>query len=281
MEYYRQQHIQGLEGYFHQIEQWLKDKPARDTDNKPLLLSIQDEVMVKTLLVKWIEYRSHLKTSQAFPDVVISHFASTGGNNSNYFYTIYRILIKLRETFNIKQKVELVEEKIRRNFSYWLDLCQQRMENSVVYDGQVIIIIEGINNFVEFDTKLESEIKFWLPKYFPKRIRIIVTSEPSNKNFKYLAKKGCQIIEIHPQTEFISDAINELNQKNYIMPKRYVDNFLEFLQKKAETDQLDRTSTKAIAATFCPYETKGILTKSQVSLDKVEAILSPLDLPSL
>ncbi len=33
-----------------------------------------------------------------------------------------------QDKFNIKQKVELVEEKIRRNFSYWLDICNQKME---------------------------------------------------------------------------------------------------------------------------------------------------------
>ena len=38
-------------------------------------------------------------------DLMILHFGTTGGNNSNYFYALYRILIKLREELNIDQKV--------------------------------------------------------------------------------------------------------------------------------------------------------------------------------
>jgi hypothetical protein len=52
-----------------------------------------------------------------------------GGNNSNYFYAIYRILVKLRELLNIGQKVELLEEKLRKYFAYWLDVCNSYIEN--------------------------------------------------------------------------------------------------------------------------------------------------------
>lgn len=80
----------------------------------------------KTLLVKWFEYHQSVKAKNT-RDLTILHFATTGGNNSNYFYAIYRILIKLREELNIGQKVELHEEKIRKYFSYWLDVCNQRI----------------------------------------------------------------------------------------------------------------------------------------------------------
>ena len=33
---------------------------------------------------------------QRNPDIIIPHFATSGGNNSNYFFAIYRILMKLR-----------------------------------------------------------------------------------------------------------------------------------------------------------------------------------------
>ena len=49
----------------------------------------------KTLLVKWYEYHQSLNNHRN-NDLVLLHFATTGGNNSNYFYALYRILIKLR-----------------------------------------------------------------------------------------------------------------------------------------------------------------------------------------
>lgn len=55
------------------------------------------------------------------------HFASSGSNNSNYFYSLYRIIIKLREALKLKQNVDLLEEKIRNYFPYWLDLCNSEL----------------------------------------------------------------------------------------------------------------------------------------------------------
>merc|ERR1712183_119833 len=107
MEYYKNQKTFSLEKYFIRIDDWLQKKVEQEK-NYPLLIVSHSGVGKKTLLVQWIGY--HNKTSyKHYKDIVISHFASAGGNNSNYFFTIYRILVKLRELFNIKQKVELLE----------------------------------------------------------------------------------------------------------------------------------------------------------------------------
>ena len=55
-----------------------------------------------------------------------------GSNNSNYFYCLYRIIIKLRETLKIKQAFDLLEEKIRKYFTYWLDICSTELEKQQV-----------------------------------------------------------------------------------------------------------------------------------------------------
>ena len=101
----------GLEKYFIEIEDWLAKKPSEE-DNVPLIIEADEGVSKKTLLVKWIHYHLKangkvnlypLKTQKNYNDIVIPHFASAGGNNSNYFYTIYRILIKLRVFFPLPQ----------------------------------------------------------------------------------------------------------------------------------------------------------------------------------
>ena len=63
---------------------------------------------------------------------MLLHFGSIGGNNTNYFHAIYRLLIRLREALKIKQKVELLEEKIRKYFAYWLDVCSNELEKQWV-----------------------------------------------------------------------------------------------------------------------------------------------------
>ena len=60
--------------------------------------------------------------------MVITHFTSAGGVNTDYFYTIYRMLVKLRGMFKIGFKVELVEEKIRNSFNFWLQLIEDSIK---------------------------------------------------------------------------------------------------------------------------------------------------------
>lgn len=97
----------------------------------------------------------HRKNKQGkYPDYIIPHFATTGGNNCNYFFAIYRILIKLREALNITQKVELLEEKLRRYFAYWLELCNKELETQIQRDAKniydkIILIFEGIDHFTD------------------------------------------------------------------------------------------------------------------------------------
>ena len=67
------------------------------------------------------------------------HFASNGSNNKNYFYSLYRIIIKLRQALKLKQNVDLLEENIRKFFAYWLDLCSAEVEKQlVIYCAQEI-----------------------------------------------------------------------------------------------------------------------------------------------
>lgn len=86
------------------IEEWLASEPEDPESNHPLVIEGDGGVGKKTLLVKWFEYHQSIKAKNT-RDLTILHFATTGGNNSNYFYAIYRILIKLREELNIGQKV--------------------------------------------------------------------------------------------------------------------------------------------------------------------------------
>ena len=101
--FYKNQPGNGLEKYYLMIEEWL-NMDVQAEDNKPLVIEADRGVGKKTLLVKWYEYHQSLNNHRN-NDLVLLHFATTGGNNSNYFYALYRILIKLREELNIDQKV--------------------------------------------------------------------------------------------------------------------------------------------------------------------------------
>ena len=96
-------------------------------ENTPLVIRAEEGTGKKTMLVKWMEY--HRKVSKKkYPDLMIAHFATSGGNNANVYYAIYKILTRLRQTFDIEQKVELLEEKLRMYFAYWLGVCNENIK---------------------------------------------------------------------------------------------------------------------------------------------------------
>lgn len=142
-------------------------------------------------------------------------------------------------------------------------------------------MIEGLHYFREFESKKESEIKFWLPRYFPKRIRVIITADRNSKSYANLCKRKCTIIEVEKNLLVVHDILGTLQKKVFIMPKNFVDSFLAILKDRIREGEIDRTSVKILAAIFCPYETPGIYSKESADLPKIQSILTSIDFAEL
>lgn len=58
----------------------------------------------------------------------------------------------------IKQGVDLLEEKIRKYFAYWLDTCSTEIEKQQVLlssndiFSKIIVVIEGVDKFIDQET---------------------------------------------------------------------------------------------------------------------------------
>lgn len=67
-------------------------------------------------------------------DIIITHYAKTSEQNSSIQYVIYKILVQLKvralskEINEIDLKVELTEQKLKKYFGYWLDVCSSYLE---------------------------------------------------------------------------------------------------------------------------------------------------------
>ena len=60
-------------------------------------------------------------------DIILTNFASNGANH-NYHNVLFELITKLRNIFNISQKISLVNEKLRKFFIYWLKLCNKKLK---------------------------------------------------------------------------------------------------------------------------------------------------------
>jgi len=61
----------------------------------------------------------------------------------------------------------------------------------VIYCAQeiyhkIVIIIEGVDQFIDSETGKEANIAFWLPECFPKNVKIIVTAAKGSESLEHL-----------------------------------------------------------------------------------------------
>ena len=188
----------------------------------------------------------------------------------------------MREIFNIKMKVELLEEKIRKNFSYWLDLCSKKADKSVVYDGKIIIVLEGLEYFKDFETQRESNIKFWLPKSFPKNVRIIVTASKDSKSFEHLSKLQCEKISLKPDISMMEAILNKIQSKQFLCEKEHQEKLTKILNDKVLNRKVESTMYfKAATSMLSPYPTEGVIEYDDVDNQKINEIVTSYDLSRL
>lgn len=57
-------------------------------------------------------------------------------------------------------------------------------------------MFEGIDYFVDRGTGKEGNIAFWLPKYFPKNVKVIVTADGESESMRYFNSLGCPKVSI-------------------------------------------------------------------------------------
>lgn len=162
---------------------------------------------------------------------------------------------KIQELLNIKQKVELLEEKLRKNFYYWLDLCSRKVEKEVTFDGDIIIIIEALEQFKDHDSGLESNLRFWLPRIFPNRIRFIVTADPGCESYAYLKSIKCETLQVSVEKSLYVSIINSLKNRKHFCTEEHHKKCYEIVEYKFQENKIDNALyIKTFCSAFAPYE---------------------------
>lgn len=151
----------------------------------------------------------------------------------------------------------------------------------MVYDGKIILLIEGVDKFTEKDGITESRLKFWLPKYFPTRFRVILTATKGSQSYDYLKRLECPIIELVTSNNTLDLLLKSLNNRNFLMNQAFVENFLATLKSRVKEGSIkENLYLKVAVGCLCPYETPGIVEFNQVPANKMRLIINAID-PSM
>lgn len=112
-------------------------------------------------------------------------FAVTG--NGKFAEALYRILsslrvksIEIQERLQINQKVETNEEKLRRFFPYWMEVCSKALQKKNLEEGKsrarrIILVICGVDSFTNENGEPLLP-GYWLPETFPEGIKLLVSA---------------------------------------------------------------------------------------------------------
>lgn len=129
-----------------EVEDFIYSSIGKKEDNKPLTLVFNNDKESRHFVTSYVSYHQK-QNEEGCRNIIIPYFTSSEGAMSNYCQAIYNFIVKLRERLNINQKVELVEEKLRKYFPYQLEICHETIKQQVFEDVKIILIIEGVDRF--------------------------------------------------------------------------------------------------------------------------------------
>lgn len=129
------------------------------------------------------------------------------------------------------------------------------MKENVIYDGDIILVLEGVDNFHDDETKNESSLKFWLPKYFPDRIRVIITASPGSKSKSYLKSIGCNILTLKADKRMARSYLEDISVNNHkfmLGNTKHFENLKNIVETKLEDTTVNMIFAKSLFAMFSP-----------------------------
>lgn len=166
-------------------------------------------------------------------------------------------------------------QKKQSNISFFYLIFNRK---SVVYDGKIILIIEGLESFRDYETRNESNIKFWLPKCFPKNVKVIVTASKESKSYKYLESIGSEIINLRLDPIIIKAKISSMQNRKFFVKESQKNKIFDIVYDKLERKLIKTVLySRLIASCFCPYETPTLLESGDVDKEKLADILDTVD----
>lgn len=99
-----------------------------------------------------------------------------------------------------------------------MQVCNDTIESQpisnpeVIYE-RIILVFEGIDYFADRETNREGNIAFWLPKCFPRHVKVIVTADPQSETMRHFNRLGCMKLTIASDQSIVRAMVKSHCQK--------------------------------------------------------------------
>ena len=158
-------------------------------DGSPLVVVGESGGGKSALLSNWaLRYRE-----QHPDDFLLLHFIGASPNSANATGLLRRIMLELKQQFDLPDDVPSQPEKIREAFPDWLTQTATR--------GRVMLVLDALNQLEDVDNAPDLG---WLPRVFPKNCRVILSTLPGRSLDAVTARgwrAGTPPLEVQPLDE--------------------------------------------------------------------------------
>lgn len=167
----------------------------------PLVISGIRGIGKSTLLANWVVKRKQLATlnRELQDEYIFFHAAGSSKQSTNIYGLLRRIIVDLKNKFEIKRNIPLEQDRLPWELRHFLDLASKK--------GRVIIILDGLNKLSGND---DSDLGIsWLPVEYPPGVRVIVsvtsaTLIESDDNVDFLNDYNEKVPPINDETKIPS-----------------------------------------------------------------------------
>ncbi len=165
------------------------------SDAFPLVVLGESGSGKSALLANWFLDRFPPSTSDSQPSTpfALLHFIGASPDSANATGLLRRIMLELKERFDLPDDVPAQADKIREEFPNWL--------TNVATRGPIVLVLDALNQLEDVDAAPDLS---WLPRVFPKNCRVIV-STLEGRSLTAIEQRGwlqsTPPLQVHPLDE--------------------------------------------------------------------------------
>ncbi|MEK6258847.1 MAG: tetratricopeptide repeat protein [Planctomycetota bacterium] len=139
------------------------------SDAPPLVVLGESGIGKSALLANWFLDRFPPSTTDPQPSTpfALLHFIGASPDSANATGLLRRIMLELKEQFDLPDEVPAQADKIREEFPNWL--------TKVAGEGRIVLVLDALNQLEDVDHAPDLG---WLPRVFPKNCRVIISTLP-------------------------------------------------------------------------------------------------------
>jgi aminoglycoside phosphotransferase len=162
-----------------------------------------------------------------------------------------------------------------------LDVCNQRIENQAIKNldvlyNKIVLVFEGIDYFLDKNNGREGNIAFWLPKCFPKNVKVIVTADRDSESMKYFDKLECHKVSVPSDVGIMRSMVKSHAEKELCVEGNIKNELLWIAEENLKQPEVTSLYAKAFLSCLLPEKHEAV-ELSETSLISIQGCLEKID----